>query len=157
MLIIHLFANVGSFVVLLLGILVLSRFDDVTPPEYYIYSLVPIIMLFTFGRLLVLPIAYKKLENSQKFDLVAKFIQRLKQSWRLKIIVLIIAYFSFWAVGFPYFFGGFYTQLIDGIVFGFYTQLIDGIFFGLLGNYLVLYAYWFIEDKIKKIKQKHLH
>jgi hypothetical protein len=94
---------------------------------------------------LVLPIAYKKLENSQKFDLVAKFIQRLKQSWCLKIVVLVIAYFSFWAVGFPYFYYGFYPQLIHSLVFG------------LMGNYLVLYAYWFIEDKIKKIKQKHLH
>jgi hypothetical protein len=145
MLIIHLFANVGSFVVLLLGILVLSRFDDVTPPEYYIYSLVPLIMFLTFGRLLVLPIAYKKLEKSQRFDLVAKFIQRLKQSWCLKIVVLVIAYFSYCNLGASY---------LDG---GFYVKLRNGFFVGLLGNYLVLFAYWFIENKIKQIIQKYRH
>jgi hypothetical protein len=145
MLVIHLIANIGAFVLLFLGILTLSRFDDITPPEYYIYSLVPLIMFLTFGRLLVLPIAYKKLENSQKFDLVAKFIQRLKQSWRLKIVVLVIAYFSFQSVGFPYFY------------WGFYSQLVNGIFLGLLGNYLVLFAYWFIENKIKQIIQKYRH
>jgi hypothetical protein len=28
---------------------------------------------------------------------------------------------------------------------------------GLLGNYLVLFAYWFIENKIKQIIQKYRH
>ncbi len=118
-------------------------------PFYSLFSevilefLIPTTLIIIFGRLLVLPIAYKKLENSKKFELVAKFIQKLKQSFRLKIIVLIIAYFSYWSFGFSYFDDGFYIQLQNGIILG------------LLGNYLVLFAYWFIEDKIKNIIQKH--
>jgi len=84
-------------------------------------------------------------KNLQKFDLVAKFIQKLKQSFRLKFAVLIIAYFSFWSIGFPYFDDGFYIQLLNSIIFG------------LLGNYLVLFVYWFIENNIKNILQKHMH
>lgn len=144
LIIIHIFANIGSCVILLLGIVMLSRFGDRTPIDYTLF-LDSLIILFTFGRLLVLPIAYKKLENSQKFDLVAKFIQNLKQSFRLKIAVLIIAYFSYRSLGFPYFDNGFYAQLFQSVIFG------------LLGNYIVLFAYWFIENKIKNIIQKHRH
>ena len=83
------------------------------------------------------PLVYKKLENSANYNLVSKFIQKLKQSNYLKLIVLVIAYFIYWHVGFP------------SSNCGFYGQLIQSVFLGLVGNYLVLYIYWYIEDKIK--------
>jgi hypothetical protein len=138
LLIIHLFVYALPFVLPNIGVFVLvSIIDEEVLMKYYnIFSLVLLVAL-TLIRFMVLPIVYKKLENSRRFDLVAKFIQRLKQSWCLKFVVLVIAYFSFWSILFPYFFGGFYLQLSSGLLFG------------LLGDYLVLFVYWFIEDKIK--------
>ena len=70
----------------------------------------------------------------------SKFIHKLKQSNYLKLIVLVIAYFIFWPLGCPWFDSGFYGQLIQSV------------FLGLVGNYIVLYIYWYIEDKIKNSK-----
>lgn len=144
LLLIHIFANIE------IGLTLFMKFGGIEPfyriySEVYIEYLIPAMLILIFGRLFVLPIAYKKLENSQEFDLIAKFIQKLKQSFRLKIVVLILAYFSYWSLGFSYFDDGFYIQLRNGIILG------------LLGNYLVLFAYWFIEDKIKEIIQKYRH
>ena len=93
--------------------------------------------MILIGRLFILPYVYKKLENSANYKLVSKFIHKLKQSNYLKLIVLVIAYFIFWPLGCPWFSSGFYGQLIQSVLLG------------LVGNYLVLYIYWFIEDKIK--------
>ena len=49
----------------------------------------------------------------------------------------VIAYFIYWPLGFPCFDSGF-----DG-------QLIQSVFLRLVGNYIVLFTYWYIEDKIK--------
>ena len=99
--------------------------------------LVAIIHILLFLRLLVLPVAYKKLENSENFYLVSKFIKKLKQSNYLKLTMLVIAYFCYCPTGLPYFSKDFYGQLIQGLIFG------------LLGSYVILYVYWYIEDKIK--------
>ena len=93
--------------------------------------------MILIGRLFILPYAYKKLENSANYKLVSKFIHKLKQSNYLKLIVLVIAYVIFWPLGCPWFDSGFYGQLIQSV------------FLGLVGNYIVLYIYWYIEAKIK--------
>jgi len=126
-------ANVGAYV---LYVLVISMYN------YRLSTVLdPIMLILIFGRLLVLPIAYKKLENSKNFELVANFIKRLKRYPHLKIIVLIVAYFSYLPMMFPYYYEAYSA----------YSRLLQGLYLGLLGNYLVLFAYWFIEDLIKKI------
>lgn len=139
LIIIHILANFEIYLFLFIRFGVYEPFYSLFSEIIFEYF-IPIILTIIFGRLLILPIAYKKLENSQKFDLIAKFIQKLKKSFRFKIFVLIVAYFSYLPDGWPYIRNEFYVQLKQGIVFG------------LLGNYLVLFIYWFIEDKVKNIK-----
>ncbi len=137
LLLIHIAANTGSYVFSLgVMLLIFVPFLDEITTSFSDFSII-LLILFIFGRLLVLPIAYKSLENSQNFELVSKFIQKLKQSFHLKMIVLIAAYFSFWSLGFPYFEDGFYVQFYQGLLLG------------LLGSYIVLFVYWFIEDKAR--------
>ncbi len=100
-----------------------------------------ILVLLVGARFLVLPIAYTKLENSQKFELVSKFIKNLKQSLWLKLLILVLAYFS-WALWTK---DRFFNR-------NFWEQITECCIMGLFGNYLVLYAYWFVEDKWKKRK-----
>ena len=130
LLIINIIASIGSFAIILLVI---------ASKIFYNFSF-QIIFMILIGRLFILPYAYKKLENSANYKLVSKFIHKLKQSNYLKLIVLVIAYFIFWPLGCPWFDSGFYGQLIQSV------------FLGLVGNYIVLYIYWYIEDKIKNSK-----
>ena len=136
LLMINMIAGIGSFTLILLGIAMFEPSDNIFAKIFYDFSF-QIILLIAIGRLFVLPFAYKKLENSENFYLVSKFIQKLKQSNYLKLTVLVISYFIFWPFGFPWFDSGFYGQLIQSI------------FLGLVGNYIVLYIWWYIEDKIK--------
>ena len=139
LLIINIIASIGSFVIILLGIAMFEPYDNLIAKIFYDFSF-QIILLIVIGRLFVLPFTYNKLENSQNYKLISKFIHKLKQSNYLKLIVLVIAYFIFWPLGCPWFDSGFYGQLIQSV------------FLGLVGNYIVLYIYWYIEDKIKNSK-----
>ena len=132
LLIINIIASIGSFVIILLVIAMFEPSDNIISKIFYDFSF-QIIFLIVIGRLLVLPFAYKKLENSANYKLVSKFIHKLKQSNYLKLLVLVIAYFIFWPLGCPWFSSGFYGQLIQSVLLG------------LVGNYLVLYIYWYIE------------
>lgn len=140
LIIINIIASIGSFVIILLGIAMFEPYDNIIAKIFYDFSF-QIIFLIVIGRLFVLPFAYKKLENSENYKLISKFIHKLKQSNYLKLTVLVIAYFIFWPFGFPWFDSGFYGQLIQSV------------FLGLVGNYIVLYIYWYIEDKIKDRKE----
>lgn len=136
LLMINIIASIGSFVIILLVIAMFEPSDNIISKIFYNFSF-QIIFMILIGRLFILPYAYKKLENSANYKLVSKFIHKLKQSNYLKLIVLVIAYFIFWPLGCPWFDSGFYGQLIQSVLLG------------LVGNYLVLYLYWFVEDKIK--------
>ena len=136
LLIINIIASIGSFAIILLVIAMFEPSDNIISKIFYNFSF-QIIFMILIGRLFVLPFTYNKLENSQNYKLISKFIHKLKQSNYLKLIVLVIAYFIFWPLGCPWFDSGFYGQLIQSVLLG------------LVGNYLVLYIYWFIEDKIK--------
>lgn len=139
LLIINMIASIGSFAIILLGIAMFEPADNIFAKIFYDFSF-QIILLIVIGRLFVLPFAYNKLENSINYKLVSKFIKKLKQSIYLKLTVLLIAYFIFWPFGFQWFDSGFYGQLIQSV------------FLGLVGNYLVLYIWWYIEDKTKNRK-----
>ena len=131
LLIINIIASIGSFVIILLGIAMFEPYDNLIAKIFYDFSF-QIILLIVIGRLFVLPFTYNKLENSQNYKLISKFIHKLKQSNYLKLIVLVIAYFIFWPLGCPWFDSGFYGQLIQSVFLG--------------------YIYWYIEDKIKNSK-----
>ena len=139
LLLINTFANASPLEGCLILILMYYKFtDDISVLQLNWLTILVIIMyLLLILRLLVLPIAYKKLENSENYKLISKLIHKLKQSNYLKLTVLVIAYFCYCPTGLPYFSGDFYGQLIQGLIFG------------LLGSYIVLYIYWYIEDKIK--------
>ncbi len=145
LLLINIFANASPLEGCLILILMYDKFtDDISVLQLKgLAVLVVIIHILLFLRLLVLPFAYKKLENSANYDLVSKFIHKLKQSNYLKLTVLVIAYFCYCPTGLPYFSVDFYGQLIQGLILG------------LLGSYSVLFAWWYIEAKIKnRIKDK---
>ena len=142
LLLINIFANASPLEGCLILILIYYKFtDDISVLQLNWLTILVIIMyLLLILRLLVLPFAYKKLENSENYKLISKFIHKLKQSNYLKLTVLVIAYFCYCPTGLPYFSGDFYGQLIQGLIFG------------LLGSYIVLFIYWYIEDKIKNSK-----
>ena len=139
LLLINILANASPLEGCLIFILMYKKFtDNISVLQLNgLTILVAIIHILLFLRLLVLPVAYKKLENSTNFYLVSKFIKKLKQSNYLKLTMLVIAYFCYCPTGLPYFSKDFYGQLIHGLIFG------------LLGSYVILYVYWYIEDKIK--------
>ena len=139
LLLINILANASPWEGCLIFILMYKKFtDNISVLQLNgLTILVAIIHILLFLRLLVLPVAYKKLENSTNFYLVSKFIKKLKQSNYLKLTMLVIAYFCYCPTGLPYFSKDFYGQLIQGLIFG------------LLGSYVILYVYWYIEDKIK--------
>lgn len=141
LLIINMIAGIGPFVIILLGIAMFEPADNIFAKIFYDFSF-QIILLIVIGRLFVLPFAYNKLENSINYKLVSKFIKKLKQSIYLKLTMLVIVYFIHFPIGFPSF------------NINFFEQLIQNIFLGLFGNYLVLYIWWYIEDKIKNKKVK---
>lgn len=141
LLFVNFLADVGSFslIFVMLNVMLVDTDSD----AYFVYNFsIAIIILLLLCRLFVLPFAYDKFENSQTFDLVAKFIQKLRQSPSLKIIVLLIVYVCHITHGFTWFKGGLYGQLMTSLICG------------LLGSYLVLYLYWFVKDKIKKFAPK---
>ena len=114
--------------------------DDIADIIYSLLSCLIIVLLI--GRLFILPIAYKILENSKNFCLISKFIKILKQSRFLKIVVLILSYYLPCVRGIPSDYTDFYKNFIFSLCAGF------------LGNYVVLFVYWFIEDKIKQTREK---
>lgn len=139
LLIINLVASMGYLV---LFILVFGMMMSGESELRFNISLATILIII-FARLFVLPIAYKKLEKSQEFELAAKFIQKLKSSFYLKIIVLIFAYIFDIIICLTIFWD---------IKYAFY--IVNVLVQSLLFCYIVLFIYWFIEDKIKQFKEK---
>lgn len=139
---INLFADTSFYMPNLCAFVIIYSMGD-DSSTLLIEFLLILNLLLLFIRLLVLPIAYKKLEYSQDFELISQFIHKLKQSWCLKFLVLIITYFSSWCYGTTWFNGGFSNQ--------FFLSLIDG----LLGSYLVLFLYWYIEGIVKDKRRKN--
>lgn len=138
LLIINLVASMGYFV---LSILVFGMMMSESSLMFNV-SLVTMLTII-FARLFVLPIAYKKLEKSQDFELAAKFIQKLKHSFYLKVIILIVAYI--------------YDIIACLIIFRnveYAFQIVDILIQSLLFCYIVLFIYWFVEDKIKQLREK---
>lgn len=103
-------------------------------------------LLFAFvivGRLLVLPLTYNLFEKSSKLPLAKQFIDLLKHSYKAKIITLLVVF----------------LLIPPALLFNFndlWAFFLFKLAFGLLGSYIVLFIYWWIEDKIKARKQKSI-
>ena len=109
----------------------------------FILCFLTLIFLFLL-RLMSLPLLYFYLERNTKHDIVKIFIHKLKTSWLVKFLVLLLS-------------------LIPTIINIFYLDrrfFFDSSFFGialllgLFGSYLILFLYWFIVDIIKHIKEQ---
>ena len=102
-----------------------------------------------------LPILYTFFQKKSKDEVVQRFIYLLKNSKAMKrkvlllsIIPSIIDYFCDWS-GFDFTL----KRLLD-LVLHFHQFILVSIVYGLFGSYLVLYLYWYVEDKIKNYISK---
>lgn len=134
---INLIACIGYLVPYMTTLYIIMSMND-NPPIKFLHSLMIITVFIILGRLFVLPIAYKKLENSKKFELLSKFIKKIRNSFYLKVIVLIIIYI--------------FDRFICFISFDTEPafRISHNLLVNLSGCYIFLFIYWYIEDKIKQ-------
>lgn len=102
-------------------------------------------------RLFVLPIFYNLLKNHTKDKYIQKFLYKLKYSAKTKLLILILSPIPF-IIEFLAIFGSVKSGL--ELLAGIGTLYLYSLFCGLFGSYLVLFIYWYIEDKIKKVKKQ---
>ena len=113
--------------------------------ETFLLFLCAFIAMFLFVlRICILPILYSYLERKTKHDFIKIFIHKLKTSWLMKILILILAFIPT-IIGMHCFYGG--ITLNIGL-------LKLSVILGLFGSYLILFLYWFIVDIIKHIKEQ---
>ena len=108
------------------------------------FAFVFLFLLFFLVRLIILPIIYTYLEKNTKHNFITIFIYKLRTSWFVKFLILLLTLIP---------------TIIDNFCF-FNKFLFDSSFFrialflGLFGSYLILFLYWFIVDIIKHIKEQ---
>ena len=113
--------------------------------EKYNYFILAIII--SVGRLFILPNFYNWFAGFAKDKYIQDFLYGLRHSLKVKLLVAILSPIPFIIEFFILSncaesdFGG----LLEGII----TLYVFSLFAGLLGSYIVLYIYWYIEDKIK--------
>ena len=113
--------------------------------EKYNYFILAIII--SIGRLFILPNFYNWFAGFAKDKYIQDFLYGLRHSLKVKLLVAILSPIPFIIECFILsdcvesdFWG-----LLDGIT----TLYVFSLFAGLLGSYIILYIYWYIEDKIK--------
>lgn len=136
LLMINLIACMGYLVPYISTLYIIAIMGDKISIKF-IYCLMIISIFIILGRLFVLPIAYKKIENFENFKLLSEFIKKVRNSFYLKIIVLIIVYL--------------FDRFICFISFNTEPafRISHNVLVNLSGCYIVLFVYWYIEDKIK--------
>ena len=116
--------------------------------EKYNYLILAVIIMV--GRLFILPNFYNWFVGFAKEKYIQDFLYGLRYSIKVKILVAILSPIPFIIECFILSkcaesgFGG----LLDGII----TLYVFSLFAGLLGSYVILYMYWYINDKIKNSK-----
>ena len=116
--------------------------------EKYIYLILAIIIMI--GRLFVLPNFYNWFVRFAKDEYIQKFLYKIRQSMKVKLLVAILSPIPFIIECFLLF--NFAESNFLEIFKGIITLYAFSLFAGLLGSYLVLYLYWFVEDKRGKDK-----
>ena len=108
------------------------------------FAFVFLFLLFFLVRLIILPIVYTYLEKNTKHNFIKIFIYKLRTSWFVKFLILLLTLI-------PTIIDLF---CLEGYFF-FDTHLFrSALFLGLFGSYLILFLYWFIVDIIKHIKEQ---
>ena len=114
------------------------------------YNYFILAIIISVGRLFILPNFYNWFAEFAKDKYIQDFLYGLRHSLKVKLLVAILSPIPFIIECFilsncaEYGFGG----LLDGII----TLYVFSLFAGLLGSYVMLYIYWYIEDKIKNSK-----
>jgi len=107
------------------------------------------LMIMTI-RLFVLPIFYNLLKKYTKNKCVQDFLYKLRYSIKTRLLILILSPIPFIIECLILFRNANLLELLSSII-PFY---ILSLFCGLFGSYLVLFLYWYIEDKIKNFKNR---
>ena len=127
-----------GFLYICLGMFLLMYDNDL------VFVFIFLFLLFFLVRLIILPIVYTYLEKNTKHNVVKIFIYKLRTSWMVKILILLLTLI-------PTIIDLF---CLEGYFF-FDTHLFrSALFLGLFGSYLILFLYWFIVDIIKHIKEQ---
>ena len=108
------------------------------------FAFVFLFFLFFIIRLIILPIVYTYLEKNTKHNFIKIFIYKLRTSWMVKILILLLTLIPTITDIFCLK-GEFLSK-----VYSFRVAL----FLGLFGSYLILFLYWFVVDIIKYIKEQ---
>lgn len=141
LLLINICAGIGEISPLILIYIVVTIINSSGMTDFQLDFLFNLALILMIGRLFVLPFAYGKLEKSQKFKLIAKFICNLKKSFILKIITLVIVHCIYFISQIKFF----HLSFVDSIN--------SSLIYGITGSYVVLFLYWWIEDLIKNRKK----
>ena len=108
------------------------------------FAFVFLFFLFFIIRLIILPIVYTYLEKNTKHNFIKIFIYKLRTSWFVKFLILLLTLIPIIIDNFCFF----NKFLFDSSFF----QI--ALFFGLFGSYLILFLYWFVVDIIKYIRKQ---
>ncbi len=127
---------------ILLNFLFLVKYAEETSYDIFTTALLFLSnAILVIGHFFVLPICYKIMEKRKYFEISQKFIKLLKNSNIAKFVTLLLAFILF-------------PPFMD--FYNISERIILQLIFSLLGSYIVLFIYWWIEDKIKARKQKSI-
>ncbi len=131
-------------------------------PAIYVFFLVTVASLFgkynyfilaiiiMIGRLFILPNFYNWFVKFAKDKYIQDFLFALRHSLKVKLLVAILSPIPFIIECFIlfHFVESDFQKLFEGII----TLYIFSLIAGLLGSYIVLFIWWYIEDKTKNRK-----
>ncbi|MGN0017773.1 MAG: hypothetical protein ACI37S_01905 [Candidatus Gastranaerophilaceae bacterium] len=122
--------------------------------ERFALPLFLILNLIFFLHFITLPILYFFMAKFSKNEIVQKFINKLRTSNKFKLQILGYSLFATLLNRIIYYsiferYNNFLLSVFDIISF-----VVSAVVDGLLGSYLVLYLYWYIEDKAKSYISK---
>lgn len=108
-------------------------------------------LIIIIARLFILPVFYNWFKNIAKDKYIQDFLYKLRYSRKTKLLVLFLSPIPF--IIEIYLLSNGYTTILKELLREIATLYIYSLFCGLLGSYVVLFIYWFIEDKIKSFKK----
>ena len=115
-----------------------------------IVLLVILFILIRIAKFFILPIMYNFLEKKSTSKFVQKFVYNLKYKLKYKIILILFLHAMTLVFLQRDIFQISNTNIILLYIIKFLSPLILTIPIGLIGNYLVLFLYWYIKEKKQK-------
>ncbi len=123
--------------------------DEAACLEKYIFAAV--INLNFLSRIVILPVIYEYIENKSENLILKNFIFHLKKSHKAKFYVLLInTIYTFILISLTL---NIYSNFdIKFFIFIFVVSILMSLFFGLMGSYIALYLYWYLNKKFYKLR-----